>query len=105
MDDDWNLIEASFAKQYNIRLRHDNDMPWSEFCSLLSGIMPDTPLGQIVSIRSEKDKKIIKNFNANQKRIYNEWQLKIAQNKVQSGTIQHDMKALEREIARAFGGR
>ena len=30
-------------------------MTWSEFATLLSGLMPDTPLGQIISIRAEKD--------------------------------------------------
>lgn len=76
--DDWRLIEASFLKQYGIRLRQDDDMSWSEFCSLLSGIMPDTPLGQIVSIRSEKDSKVIKNFSKEQKRIRNEWLIRAA---------------------------
>lgn len=48
-------------------------MSYSEFCSLLSGIMPDTPLGQIVSIRAEKDVKVIKAFTNEQRRIRNEW--------------------------------
>lgn len=48
-------------------------MSWSEFSTLLSGLMPDTPLGQIISIRAEKDKDIIKNFSKEQKRIRNEW--------------------------------
>ena len=59
--DDWNLIEASFLKQYGIRLRTEDDMSYAEFCSLLSGIMPDTPLGQVVSIRAEKDMKVKRN--------------------------------------------
>lgn len=71
--EDWSLIESSFLKQYGIRLRAEEDMLYPEFCSLLSGIMPDTPLGQVVSIRAEKDKKIIKSFNKEQKRIRNEW--------------------------------
>lgn len=71
--DDWDLIESSFLKQYGIRLRTEDDMSWQEFCSLLSGIMPDTPLGQIVSIRAEKDPKVIKEFNKDQKRIRSEW--------------------------------
>ena len=72
---DWNLIESSFLKQYGIRLRNsgEDDLSWQEFCSLLSGIMPDTPLGQIVSIRAEKDPKRIKEFNKEQKRIRNDW--------------------------------
>lgn len=71
--DDWELIEASFLKQYGIRLRSNDDMSYAEFCSLLSGIMPDTPLGQIVSIRAEKDSKVIKKFTKEQKRIRDEW--------------------------------
>lgn len=49
-------------------------MSWTEFCTLLSGLMPETPLGQIVSIRSEKDPKIIKGFTKEQKKIRNDWQ-------------------------------
>lgn len=74
--DDWELVESSFLKQYGIRIRNEDDMSWSEFCSLLSGIMPDTPLGSIVSIRAEKDPKVIKNFTKEQKRIRNDWILK-----------------------------
>lgn len=77
--DDWDLIEASFLKQYGIRLRTVDDMPWSEFCALLSGIMPNTPLGQVVSIRAEKNKKVIQNFTEEQRRIRTEWL--IARNK------------------------
>ena len=49
-------------------------MPYSEFCSYLSGIMPDTPLGRIVSIRSETDKDVLKHFTPEQKKIRSEWQ-------------------------------
>ena len=50
-------------------------MSWNEFCSLLSGIMPDTPLGRIVAIRAEKDPKIIREFSKEQKKIRNDWVL------------------------------
>lgn len=79
MYDDWELIESSFLKQYGIRLRTEDDMSYEEFCSLLSGIMPDTPLGQIVSIRAEKDPKIIKKFTKEQKRVRNQWQMRKTQ--------------------------
>ena len=78
--DDWRLIEASFFKQYGIRLRQISDMPWDEFCSYLSGIMPDTPLGNVVQIRSEDDKEILKNFTPEQKRIRSEWRNRMAKN-------------------------
>lgn len=71
--DDWELIESSFLMQYGIRLRGDDDISYSEFCSLLSGIMPETPLGSIVSIRAEKDSKVIAKFTPEQKRIRNDW--------------------------------
>lgn len=48
-------------------------MSWSEFCSLLSGIMPDTPLGYVVGIRAEKDSKVIKNYTNDQKKIKRDW--------------------------------
>lgn len=71
--DDWELIEASFAQQYGIRLRREDDMTWDEFTTLLAGLNGDTPLGHIVSIRSEKDKERIKNFSPAEKKIRNDW--------------------------------
>lgn len=35
--------------------------------------MPDTPLGQIVAIRSEKDAKVIQEFTDSQRKIYDDW--------------------------------
>lgn len=52
-------------------------MDWGEFCTLLKGIMYKTPLGQVVSIRSEEDKDMLKNFTKEQHRIRNEWRNKI----------------------------
>ncbi|SHK39762.1 hypothetical protein SAMN02745163_03754 [Clostridium cavendishii DSM 21758] len=48
-------------------------MSWSEFCTLLSGIMAKTPLGQIVSIRSEENEDMLKNFTQEQHKIRNDW--------------------------------
>lgn len=48
-------------------------MTWDEFCTLLAGIMPETPLGQIVQIRCETDREKLKNFSPEQHRIRNEW--------------------------------
>lgn len=48
-------------------------MSWSEFSALLKGIMPETPLGQVVSIRSEEDKDMLKNFTKEQHKIRNDW--------------------------------
>ena len=53
-------------------------MTWSEFATLLSGLMPDTPLGQIISIRAEKDKDVIK--TKEQKRIQSDWKRRQSKN-------------------------
>ena len=99
--DDWNLIEASFFKQYGIRLRQINDMPWDEFCSYLSGIMPDTPLGNIVQIRSEENKDVLKNFTPEQKRIRSEWRSRMAKSmdKKQAEDAIEMFKNMFRELA------
>ena len=70
---DYELIEASFAQQYGIRLRREDDMSWDEFITLLGGINGDTPLGRIVSIRAETDPETIKRFSPSEKKIRNEW--------------------------------
>ncbi|WP_256976017.1 bacteriophage Gp15 family protein [Paenibacillus sp. MY03] len=61
------------SAQYGIRLRAEPDMTWDEFTTLLSGILPETPLGYIVGIRSENDREKLKNFTPEQKRIRNAW--------------------------------
>lgn len=80
-------------------------MPWDEFCTLVGGLMPDTPLGSVVTIRSEKDPKVIKGFNADQRRIYNDWRKrKAAQQLDDPLKLAQDMKSLEAAMARMFGG-
>ena len=74
--EDYELIEASFAQQYGIRIRRENEMAWDEFCTLLSGISGDTPLGNAVRIRSEKDMKKVREFTPEQKQIWNAWRRK-----------------------------
>lgn len=71
--DDYDAIEASFAQQYGIRLRTEDEMLWDEFTTLLAGLNGDTPLGYLVRIRSEKDPKVKKKFTKEEKKIYNEW--------------------------------
>ncbi|SEN85430.1 Bacteriophage Gp15 protein [Peptostreptococcus russellii] len=95
------MIEASFLAQYGIRLR-GSDLEWDEFCTLLSGIMPKTPLGQVVSIRSEDDKEMLKNFNEHQKKIRQDWRSKQAKLRTDDENEQM-MKQLEEVFARAFG--
>ena len=55
-------------------------MDWAELCSDISGLMHDTPLGNIVEIRSEDDKERLKNFTQEQKNIRWKYRMKMAQN-------------------------
>lgn len=102
--EDWPLIEASLAKQYGVRIRKHTDMPWTEFCTLVGGLMPDTPLGQIVTIRSEKDPKVIKQFTPDQRRIHSDWKRHVATKKLDSpDKLKKEMDNLSRALAVMFG--
>ena len=92
--EDYPLIEASFAQQYGIRLRVEEEMPWDEFTTLLSGLNHKTPLGNIVAIRSENDPEHLKNFSPDQRRIRNEWR-KRASKQVSQLSYDEAMKSFE----------
>jgi hypothetical protein len=103
--EDWPLIEASLNMQYSIRIRQHGDMPWSEFCTLVAGLMPDTPLGSTVTIRSEKDRKVINGFSAVQRRIHNEWRQRCAEAKLGDPEgLEQSTKGLEDMLSRMFRG-
>lgn len=94
--EDFDAIESSFAQQYNIRLRKDlKTMTYGEFSSYISGLGPETVLGNLVRIRSEKDPDTIKKFNESEKRIRNEW---VSKHVREMSTEEYDraMKNLER---------
>lgn len=77
--DDWDLIESSFAQQYKIRLRQEiSNMEWGEFASYLSGLNGETPLGNVVRIRSEKNPEALKKFTPEERKIRSKWQRKSA---------------------------
>lgn len=80
-------------------------MTWDEFTTLLSGILPETPLGYIVSIRSENDREKLKNFTPEQRRIRNAWRMRNA--KEQQWTAKDATQAVaefQKIIQSAFGG-
>ena len=77
-------------------------MSWSEFTSLLSGIMPKTPLGQIVAIRSEDDKDMLKNFTKDQNRIRNEWRTRQINNMTDEEK-KMQIKEIQEMFAKVFG--
>jgi hypothetical protein len=77
-------------------------MSWDEFCTLLAGIMPKTPLGQVVSIRSEEDKDILKNFTPEQNKIRNEWR-KRQIDSMTDREKEEQMKQVEKILAQMIG--
>lgn len=91
--EDWELIDASFTQQYGIRLSRD-EMSWYEFQTKLTMLNDKTALGQIISIRSENDPEMLKHFNADQKRIRNEYRQKKAK----------QMKSTDKEYKMAMEG-
>lgn len=96
------MVEASFTAQYGIRLRNEPDMSWAEFSTLLAGIMEKTPLGQIVSIRSEEDENMLKNFTQEQHAIRNEWRNKQIE-KMTEEEKQEKTKEIMEMFKKAFG--
>ena len=81
--DDWDLIEASIAQQYGIRIRSEiNTITWSEVKMLVGGLLSDTPLGNIIQIRSENNKDALKNFTPDMHKIRNEWRNRQAKDKL-----------------------
>lgn len=73
--------------------------------------MNDTPLGQYISIRSEKDKEVIKKFSSNERKIYDQWRKRIVSNKINSLTVeekQREVLAFQKVMKETFskkGGR
>jgi hypothetical protein len=59
-------------------LADNSDMPWSEFTSLITGLLPETPLGAVIKIRSEDDPDMLKRFNKDQLDMRNKWRDKQA---------------------------
>lgn len=97
MFDDFELIEASFASQYGIRLEREYDMSWDEFFNLLSGLTHESPLGLVVSIRAEEDKDRLGGFNKDQLRMRSDYRRKIDNQLVQSMS-EEDREKSNKEI-------
>lgn len=69
--------------------------------------MNDTPLGQVVRIRSEDNKEMLKHFSSYENRIRRDWAAFRAKKQLAEKTpeqIQSDISAIELMIKKAFGG-
>lgn len=110
VDFDRVLIEQSIAKQYHVLPSEQENLKYSDWAKMLSGLMDDTPLGRFVGVRSETDRELIKNFTPEQRTIRDEWSRFLA-SKVQTKEFTKEdeadwygqMAAMERAFASAFG--
>ena len=74
VDHDRVLIEQSIAKQYGVLPSEQENLKYSDWAKMVSGLMDDTPLGYVVSIRSETDQEIIRRFTPEQRAIRQDWE-------------------------------
>lgn len=79
-------------------------MEWIEFCTLLAGIMPKTPLGNIVSIRAEEDRNVLKGFTKEQHRIRDSWRTRHNPvHKMSESEKKEAVNSIQEMMAKAFG--
>ena len=81
------------------------DLSYPEYRRLFNGLMEDTPLGRIISIRSEKDPETIKRFGPNEKKVRKEWNEFRTKNKLNSMSIEEQKKqvlAFQNMMKQAF---
>lgn len=98
------LIEQSIAKQYHILPSEQEELSYSDWSKLVSGLMNDTPLGRVIEIRSEDDSDIIKNMNADQLAIRRKWQdFCNSQITYTEEDMQKQAEMLEKMMASMFG--
>ena len=56
-------MASSLKTQYGYSIRKEIDnLDWGELISDIAGLKGDTPLGNIVRIRKEKDPEVLKKF-------------------------------------------
>lgn len=100
------LIEQSIATQYGILPSDQMELPYPEWSKLVSGLMDNTPLGRVVSVRGERDQKIVSQMSPWQRNIRAEWRAFVASKATQAPRedLKAQMASLEKMLAKAFGG-
>ena len=79
-------------------------MPWSEFINLVTGLLPETPLGTIIKIRSEDDPKALKQFSKDQLEIRNKWRDRQALQQLNNPEVlKQSMDNLSKMLKSMFG--
>lgn len=101
------LIEQSIATQYGILPAAQGELPYPEWAKLVSGLMDRTPLGRVVAVRAETDRKVIAHMSPWQRRVRAEWHAFAAARRLENATpaeLRGEMAGLEKALAKLFGG-
>ncbi|MZL69148.1 hypothetical protein GT748_04235 [Bittarella massiliensis] len=99
------LIEQSIAKQYGVLPSQQEELSYSDWYKMVGGLMGDTPLGQVIELRSEKDKERLKHFSPAQRRIRAEWAHFVGRKKncpEQEAAQQQQLASLQMALAEMF---
>ena len=76
------LIEQSLATQYGILPAAQAELPYPEWAKLVGGLMDNTPLGRVVAVRGETDRKKLAAMGPWAQRIHQQWQAHLARRKL-----------------------
>lgn len=101
------LIEQSIAAQYGVLPAAQGELPWPEWSKLVSGLMDNTPLGRVVAVRAETDRKIIAKMSPWQRKIRTRWQRFQAQKQQRTrdpADLRREMLSLQKAMEKLFGG-
>ncbi|HEX2986152.1 MAG TPA: hypothetical protein VHO71_04980 [Caproiciproducens sp.] len=100
-------MEQSIAKQYGVLPSEQENLKYSDWSKMVSGLMDDTPLGRVVGIRSETDEDIIKNYTKEQRAVRDDWSRFLASRVTTKEFSEVDwnnqIAELEHAFALAFG--
>lgn len=81
------------------------NLKYSDWAKMVSGLMDDTPLGYVVSIRSETDQEIIRRFTPEQRAIRQDWECVRAKRILQlpEKELRQQFAQMEQAMAAMFG--
>jgi len=80
-----------------------DELKYTDWAKLVSGLMHDTPLGHIVEIRTQKDKNVLKQYGAYEKRIRSDWQKFLRTKSKGQADIMGDISFLQAGLKASFG--
>ena len=79
------------------------DISQAEYRKLLIGLGGDTPLGNVIRVRSETDKKTISQMTAHEKQIRRDWDAFRAKRAAAPETQAANMQAMAALLRNLFG--